>query len=378
MDEDKKIRTDIFEYNKAFYYFKSAIYQFPKAPFLMQTLFNQLIDAGYLRNGDHPVVVADMCCGAGETVITYLQNVAFQSGLEIRAVDANPEFTGYQGTQMVGPDDMYQPLTSSQVRGVADINLSSAKQSQTIPLKNYQVRHADVLKADLTQALLTKDEIQDNKSPFQLVFLSHCVYYFIGACNDGRQQFVHLLHKISSDYLAQDGIIVLLHRILEPNGYGVIESKFCHKQLQDINLTEDEYNKYSPDAVIRNACQVLGLDCYETYHPSPLHFSQHLSEYADIFKDPSRYNELINNDDALQDLYSMLFLAHRSPDELYQDKSTYGLASLVDTNVNIVKSIGYMKGRVSVQIIPSKKASDVFKHKLKTIVDDINNSDITK
>ena len=55
----------------------------------------------------------------------------------------------------------------------------------------------------------------------------------------------------------------LLHTILESNGYIAIESKFCYSNIKDIIPTDEEYNKYSPDAVIRNACQVLGLDCYE-------------------------------------------------------------------------------------------------------------------
>lgn len=376
MESSKKIRTDIFEYDKAYSAFKMSTTQNSNGALLSQTLLNKLKDAGYICNDDKPVIIADICCGAGDTIITFLENVNTQGGFEIRGVDANPEYTGYHGTEMVGPA-IYNQLSSDK-RGIADINYSKAKESQIIPLKNYQVRHADVLKADLSNVLRTQAEIDNNEAPFRLVYFSHCVYYFIGIDDNIREHFVNLIDKICSELLAEDGIIILLHGSFQPNSFASMESKFSFNKLKDVIPTPEEYNELSPDCIIKNACNKLGLSCFEIPHTSPVNFSKYLPEYADVMKDPSRYDELLSNEEAYQDFYRMLFAAHRSPEDLYQDKSSSGLANLVDKTVSIVKADGSILSHANMQVVPSRKASNEFKQKLEAIVKDIVNSKITK
>lgn len=234
------------------------------------------------------------------------------------------------------------------------------------------------MKDNLVQLLLTEDEINQKISPFRLIFLSHCVYYFIDDGQENHQQLKEVIGKLESDLLAQDGIIVLFHSTLVPNSFAVMVAKFSFNRLKDITPTAEEYNQFSCDAVIRSVCHQLGLRCFELSYFSPLYLSQYLSQYADIFKDPNRYDELLSNDEALQDLYRLLFMAHRSPQDLYQDTSSTGLTNLVDQVIKMVGSDSYLNGRIAIQIIPSKNASQQFIQRLETIVDNINHSPLAK
>ncbi|RDD36787.1 hypothetical protein TrispH2_011261 [Trichoplax sp. H2] len=363
--EEHAIRTDIFQYDKAFLAYKSCNNDHERLSRLNHTFLKQLQDLGLFYRQDQVTLVGDIGCGDGEATITYLNNIEFKGGLDIRAMDKLAQFAGTHQSSV-------KNATSEGEKGLANETFSKAKQSQVIPLKNYQVNFGDMLEVDVAHLLYTDEEIKESMNRFNLVYLSHSVYYARDQHKNGRYGVTNLLDSVATDLLADDGVAILFHAGLEFDTFTSI-GYYTRSLIQNIVPTEEEYNRLSATHVISNSSRELGLTYFEIPYKFELYFSKDCKKYADVFKDPSRYHELQNDPAALQDLYKIIFIAHRSPDDLYTDHSSRGLNNLVDKVLDCIKRNGSIIVSASMQVILSRKASDEFKQKIETAVKECQN-----
>ena len=356
--EKKSIITDVFQYDVTFRAYKETVNESESGWKLNHTFLKSLQDQGLFNRHNPTYLIGDIGCGEGDAIVTYLQDIDFKAGLDIRAMDNNSDFIG---------DSTLDHDNHSHRMSPAEKNFSEAKQSQIIPLKNYRLLYGDLKESDIPQVMCKGDEIQQSINPYDLVYLSHTMYYIRQQHKSGRYGITYVLDSITTHLLSNNGIAILLHVCLRPDSYTAV-GYFTRSMTQDLIPTEEEYQKHSVDALVRSSCNELGVICYDIPYSCGLHFSENLKKYREVFKDPSRYDELLDNHDALQDFYRILFVAHRSVDDLYADKSARGLNHLVDNVINLVEKHGCVKLNCCMQVILGRQASKELKEKVKVAV----------
>ncbi|EDV21964.1 uncharacterized protein TRIADDRAFT_59485 [Trichoplax adhaerens] len=352
--EKTTIKTHVFEYNRAFSAYKNASNEIEIEARLHQALINGLKEKGLVNcHQDDPIRIADICCGAGDRIVKYLRNIQFQSGIDLIAVDSNPDYTGLTDNDSVDHKQDCEKLNST--NGIAGDNLYKAMQAKIIPLNNYRVLHADVMKCDITRLLLGSQTGDHCVKDFKLVYLLQCGYYFISSHHD-QARFKELLDKICSDLLSSDGIAVLSHSCLEPNTH-VSLFNYATGKTKSLIPTPKECLDLSVHTSVTNLCDNLGLSCFDIPYTAYLQLSPQVHEYKEIFKDPKRYCELDNKPDALTDFYTFLFIYDRSLDDLYCDKSSRGLSAMIDNTFDIIDSNNRIPIPGVLQVILNRAAS---------------------
>ncbi|EDV20191.1 uncharacterized protein TRIADDRAFT_61330 [Trichoplax adhaerens] len=359
------IKTDVYEYDKAFRAYKNLSNEKRNGSIVNHTFLNKLQNQGLLNDDKRVTLVADIACGEGDTIIRYLKGIKFKSGLDIRGLDNNFNFigSGVSLNQNILHDEKVPPIYH---------NLSNAYRDQTIPLKNFQITFGDLLKSDVAQLLYTKEEITQSMNRFRLVYLIHGIYYLSFPHKNGRFGVTNLVDSIVTDLLTDDGIALLFHSSLKVNG-NVALSYFIRNHIKNFIPTDEEYRMLSADSLIRYSCHRLGINCYDIPYTSAIRFSNNFKMYVDIFRNPSRYHELHDNTEALQDLQMILFLGHRSPNDLFMDRSPRGLQNLLDILVEKLDEEGNLKIYSCMQIILSKKASSEMRQKVEKVAEECRN-----
>ncbi|EDV20139.1 uncharacterized protein TRIADDRAFT_61334 [Trichoplax adhaerens] len=360
--EGQTIRTDIFEYDKAFLGYKSRNNDHQLLSLLNHSFLKELESDGLFRREDQPTIVGDIGCGDADAIIRYLQNVEFKGGLDIRAIDKHPVFAGIdQSTDEKG--------NSKKEKGLAEENFSKVEQAQTIPLKSFQVKYGDILQDDVVQLLLRDEEMKTSMNRFNLVFMSHAVYYARGQHKNGRYGVTNLVDSVASNLLSDDGVAILFHTSLSPVPHSYLaRAYYTRGVIENETPTEEEYKSLSVDYIIRSSCNELGLTYFEIPYTFKLFQSKEYKKYSDIYKDPSRYHELQGNAIALQGLYATIFIGHRSPDNMHADQSPRGLNHVVDKVIDAIDNNDGFEVVSCMQIILSRKASDEFKQKIEKAV----------
>ena len=148
---------------------------------------------------------------------------------------------------------------------------------------------------------------------------------------------------------------------------------FSRGMTQNVILSEEEYQTHSADALVRKSCNELGLTCYDIKYRYGSYFSKNLIKYRDVFKDPNRYHELLDNHDALQDFYRILFIAHRPLENAIANKSPRGWNQLVDNVIDLVEKYGYVPLLPCMQVVLGRQASPELKRKVEVAVDACRN-----
>ncbi|EDV20193.1 hypothetical protein TrispH2_011258 [Trichoplax sp. H2] len=362
---EQVIRTDIFDYEAAFLAYKDSNNDHEKLSLFNHTFLKLLEDQGLFCREDQTTLVGDIGCGDGGATVHYLKNIQFKGGLDVRVTDKQPEFAG---------SDTSSDQNKNSKACLAEEILSNAKQSQIIPLKNYQVRYGDILADDVAQLLYTNEEMKASMNRFDLVYLSHILYYARYNHQNGRYGVTHVVDSVATDLLSENGVAILFHSGLRFSKYAYFRiAYFTRGVIQNVDPTDEEIKRLSTDCAIRDACNELGLTCFEIPYKFDLCFSKDIRKYSDIYKDPSRYHELRGNPSAIKDLRVIIFMSHRSPEDLYADKSPRGLNNLVDRIVDAVENNGCVDLFSFMQIILSRKASAEFKQKIERAVKECQN-----
>lgn len=359
MDESI-IRTDIFDYGKAYQAYRDGTDDERNGLLINHLFLKSLQVQGFFSYRDKVTLVADIGCGEGDTIIKYLKDIQFNGGLDIRAFDANPEFIG-QG------DDGCDSSRTIDENAPAIRNFSKAKELQIIPLKSYRIRHGDLMRSDLPLLLYTEQELQQSKSRFDLIYFSHTIYYARHELENGITGVTKVLDSVATQLLSENGITILFHSNLKPDSFSAI-CRYHLNLIQDIIPTDEECKRLSMDHLITSSCNELGLTYFEIPYHSGLYFSKNFKNYIDIFKDVNRYHEIRNNNEALQDLYRLMFLSHRPISEALADSPSRGWDHLVDSVVNMLDKYGRVNIFTTMHIILGRKVSPEVKHKVEMAV----------
>ena len=294
------VRTDIFDYGPTYQAYRDGSDDEKNAIFHNHLFLKSLQDQGFFSNGNQLTLVADIGCGEGDTIINYLKGIQFEGGIDIRAFDANPEYVGQSNDS--GDDSS---ITTIDENAPVVRNFSIAKQSQIIPLRNYQIKCGNMTQSDLTSLLYTKQELKQSKNRFDLVYISHALYY--ARRELGAVGITKVLDNVFTNLLSENGIAILFHSSIKPDTVGAI-CAYHLSLIQDIVPTDEENKMIATDRLISSSCDELGLTYFKIPYKSGLYFSNNFKDYIDIFKNINRYHEIRNNNQALQDLYRLIFV----------------------------------------------------------------------
>ena len=358
MIEENVIRTDIFDYAKAFRAYRDKTEDEKNGLAIHHHLLKSLQDQGLLCADDRPALVADIGCGEGDTIINCLKNLNFKAGIDIRAIDSNPRFID---DQTCWHDN---GVVTHQTSPVAR-NFSKAKELQIIPLRNYRLKHGDMVQSNLASLLCTKEEMQQCRNRFDIVYFSHSMYYANQMVKNGQFGVTSLLDQVFNDLLSDNGMAILIHNNVISNS-GMSIYAYSKYLIPNLNPSTEERQGISVDCLIQNSCRELGLTYFEIPFKSAVYYSQQFLKYVDIFKDVNRFRELKDNEDAIQDLYRLMFSHHRPIDEDYDDPR--GWKTEVDLIADIVKKQGCTNMYSSIHVVLGRNTSPEFKRKVETAV----------
>ena len=357
--ETTPFRTDIFQYDLTFRAYKETVDESENGWPINHTFLKLLQDQG-LFNRSHPLyLIGDIACGDGSAIINCLKDIDFKAGIEIRTMDKNPDFIGNCFSTDNNKCPNYIPAVEK--------NFAKAKQSQVIPLKSYRLLYGDVTKSNITQVMCNQHKVEQSTNLFDLVYVNYAIHYAYTQHQNGRLAITYVIDSIVTDLLSNSGILIIHNTCLKPDSYMSI-ADYIRGITQDLIPSEEDYQRYSGDALVERSCNELGLTYFEIPYTMNLYFSKDLKKYANVYKDPSRYHELLDNHEALQDLYRIIFISHRAPDDLYADKSPRGLNTLVDNVIYLVEKYGSVRLICCMQIILGRQASDELKHKVQIAV----------
>ena len=339
------IRTDIYEYDKGFQAYKNGTTDEKNTLSANYCFLKSLQDQGFFSNADQPTVVGAMGCGKGDSIIKFLKDIQFKAGLDIRALDASPDISS-DGS---GTVDENAPVFR---------NLADAQKSQIIPLKSYRIKRGEMVQSDLSSLLFTEQERQQSKNRFDLAYFAHSLYF---------APLSKILDKVFTDLISDNGIAILFHTNLKPDSNGSL-SMHSLGMIADIVPTDEECKTLSMDRLVPASCQELGLTYFEIPYKSGLYFSSNFKNYVDIFKDINRYHEIRNNNEAIQDLYRLNFLCHRSLAEASADSSTRGWAHYVDFAADVIDKHGCINIFTTMYIILGQNVTPEVKQKVEAAV----------
>lgn len=367
------IDIDNVDYDKILFAFYATNSSTKTTCNLIQSFFKALRykSSTIFRSGES-LKVAEIACGPGERTIQYFKDIDFYSGFDIRATDLNVTFTGENGFNFLSPSNDAKTAATAELNnhgnnlGLTTRTFLEAISSQTIPIKTFSITRGNIFGDSLLDLLdYEKIGMQSLKNTFPVAIACHCLYYIFDQ-KDPESIYRRFLRSITTDILAKDGIAIFCHSALKPNTFITLEHKFTMRNIENCeNPTDEEYQKYSCDAIIENYCRDNNLTCYRVDYRTSCKFTRSFFDHEDIFRDIHRYDEL--NDDAIGDLYRMLFIARRSPRDLYMDKSETGLNNLIDTVIARLKEGGQITEYNVFQVVLSPNAS----HQLKAEVESI-------
>ncbi|EDV24382.1 uncharacterized protein TRIADDRAFT_56139 [Trichoplax adhaerens] len=344
----------------------------------LETFLKALRQRSIIFNGNQPVKVSEIACGPAVRTVNYFKNMDFSPGFDIRATDFNEKFTGKNGFD-------YDSSTCSEEKLAAVVDDSSneevglivktffdAIKNRVLPLKSFSVKRGNAFDDNLLE-LLAKNglSIETERNTFSLVIASHCLYYVLNE-KVPEVSFQKFFNSLTSDLLAKNGIAILCHSMLKPKSHIALETKYDFHKIKNVCPTPEEYQKYSIDAVIERHCQINDLPYYKMEVNTSVCYTDAFFNQQDIFKDIHRYNEL--DDDALDNLLRLLFIARRSAMDLYQDQSCFGLNSLVDEVVSIAKEDRCLRDYDRIYLVLSQHATQEFRDQIKSLVEDLNST----
>ncbi|RDD38115.1 hypothetical protein TrispH2_009866 [Trichoplax sp. H2] len=343
---------------------------------VVQSFLKGLQQNSIVFHGDQTIKIAEIACGPGNRTIGYFKGIDFQPGYDIRATDINATFTGENGFNFSSCKGN-EGTNAASVLGKNEKNLGltvkaylQAITTQSMPLKTFSIKRGNAFLENPLHLLVSRsDDIQSERSTFSLVNIFHCLYYVFNE-KEPEEAFQRFFHSLKHDILADNGVALFCHSTLKPNSHIALEYKYAFQSIHDIHPTTQEYEKYSLDHIIEKNCQKNNLPCYKVEFLTKVHFTQALFDQQDIIRDIYRYDELDEN--AIDDIHRLLFIARRSPMELYKDKSDIGLNHLLDTVQAIVRNDGGILEHNALQVVLSQNASQQQKQAVECLLERLN------
>lgn len=356
--EESVVRTDIFDYAKAFEAYRDKTQDELNGLTINHNLLKSLQDQGLFCSGDRLTLVADIGCGEGDTIINCLKNLNFKGGLDIRAIDSNPMFIADETCSHNHDVATHEKLPVAR-------NFLKAKEFQIIPLKNYRLKYGDMVQSNLAPLLYSEEEMQQSRNRFDIVYFSHSMYYANQKLKNGKLAVTSLLDQVFNDLLSDNGMAILIHNNVISNS-GMSIYAYSKYMINNLDPSFEERKGISADCLIQGSCNELGLTYYEIPFKSDVCYSQQFLKHRSIFKDINRFHEIRDNNEAIQDLYRLMFAHHRPIEEDYTDPR--GWPTEVDLIADLVEKQGCTNMFSSIHVVLGRKASPEFKRKVEIAV----------
>ena len=313
----KNIDTRIFILHDVFPDFQAGLDEIIISRKIFKKLQENLKNAGIIFNGSEPLKIADIACGPADSIVKYLEKIDFSPGFNFRAIDYNEEYSGENG--------------------IAYRNLLSAKKSGKVPFKDIFVTQGDFNSNLKLNNLLFRNNENVQLNTFNIAFFLHAAYYVkLDETGTHMNNLDRILHDLACEVLRVDGVGIMNHTAVADYSTGYFIKKYGVKGASEPESKDYEMNIADPAISIASSCEEQNIPCYTLEYSSKLYFSSKFKEYAEIFKNPSRYNELLEFPEALKDYNKLSLLASRAPDEMAADKSETGLEAFIDELMNTV------------------------------------------
>ena len=332
----EKIDINKFVPHDVFFDFRAGLDDVIIIQKINEKLYENLRIAGIIFNGSESLKIADIACGYAEPVIKYLEKIDFSNGFIYRGIDLEEKYSGENG--------------------IAYKNLFAAKESGKVLFKDIFVRQADFNShAKLNNFLFKNNETVEGNT-FNIAYFLHAGYFVKSDENLNK-----ILYELAYEILRVDGVVILDHNSAEDGSAGYFMLKYIDK---------DKRAFADPASSIASSCKKQNIPCYTLEYSGRLHFSSNFKEYAEIFKNPSRYNELLGLHEDLKDYNKLSFLTCRG-DEVLEDKSDKGLEAFVDEVINTVvkfENKWYLPVFSKLQMILNPKSTEEWRSRIEDVI----------
>jgi len=190
-----RIALDHYVYEDVYPAFKATTDEKAITAKINRAFLNHLAQRNQTLAGDAPLAVADIGSGPCDTLVQYLEQVAFAPGFEVRATDFLPAYTDAE-------------------RGEALRILAAAQAAQSLKLTGFSAKAGDAFGGKLLDLLSGPRDGARMRRAFRLVFASHLMYHA-----EQPSDVQRLLADVANNLLAPDGICVMYHLVNAPGTF---------------------------------------------------------------------------------------------------------------------------------------------------------------
>ena len=250
-------------------------------------------------------------------------------------------------------------------------NLQEEKEKGNIKLKGFECFKGDAFSDDLQQ-LIFKEEKKDKRNLFDLIFLSHTLYFAVeDQSRSSEMKIEKLIEEICTKLLKEDGFSILIHLTEEKNSFQHLRKKYGNKKnMNSVFVTQ----------FVSNICQKKEFKSFCFPFTTKLFFEKNFVENLNFLKENTCFKFLNKDHFLFEDFCKLLFIVQRNPNEMLSIKNEDGQNQFQLFLSEFSESIHFDQNSKKyflplteeIQILLSNNSDDPFVTKIQKILTHLN------